>query len=1047
MTRIALALFGFALALHGMAGPHPLSGAGKDAPRQPHRLSISLSGEWRFATDPGETGLAQHWEGDRFDDSGWQSLRSGTSWQEQGVDHYGWGWYRQQVFIPKEYEGTPVVLYLPPIPTDDDAWWNGVHIGGISGEYKYRNQISRVYTVPSSAIRYGEKNTIALRIWGGNLTFIGNRSGLTKGPLKVEADPYIVRMREPGGKAVPFGLFDLSEAQRGKPFEILFPFPAEVARDAGARLAYRLTDFPGGEILSGTAAFTPGEGGVVQAVVPIDPATAQTLYLRGRFRASLRIKDATGALLDAGTRDLDPLSFANRDLQPLPELPETWEQTPYGKLRLVDEIDASASIAQTPHPYLQGGFSNELAHMTPGSAAEVRVVGVLGKQARESGYGWFAYRIGRGKLKPHTTYLLRIEYPEDKPRFAPVEIQTGQNYMDVGWKNGVGADDVYDNWPLSGGWQWYDVIVPLDDQTVGTGGTGSAPGENGFWVYFLNKLKPNAYYAMYSGGPAVARMRLYEIDPWKNAPAIVHPEGLPRRVLSVDWERQPDHQPADLVRYAKLMGYSAVSPVILKWFFANYSEPLNGYTSIAIDDRDYWVKKEYDPASGENASAPLPGRKSQHVRYLEATRALGIDYIPRFEWGGSQDLPREARAIAASGKEAKPNRFAPWCGNLLHPAMWEDIHKLMDHLIKPYAKDHPQLAGALWRVRCDRLPISYGKADLELFSTETGIPLPGGDPARWAAWAAGEMREKYDDWWHGKRAQFHIRLARLLQSYRPDLTLYYYNWDADKFGLIEPDITGWAFVSQVVKPGPTGGRAAYERERARRKTFTAQDYIEAVRTGHFGNASRGINRADYGLRPELYRSTPGIRLFAPANYLCYADEPEYLNYFQTADGLAVSNVVSYDEVGSRTINPKYEGNMITPGGPAFSMALELLAYFHGDARTLNYTVYTYGRGFAEAHRRFAQAFLALPAIPGTVVEQGDPQVKVRTYPSPNGTYVGVAYRGYEARKLRIRLPAKAGASVRNLVSGERMEAKAADGAVELEIASGPVELHAFLITE
>ena len=125
----------------------------------------------------------------------------------------------------------------------------------------------------------------------------------------------------------------------------------------------------------------------------------------------------------------------------------------------------------------------------------------------------------------------------------------------------------------------------------------------------------------------------------------------------------------------------------------------------------------------------------------------------------------------------------------------------------------------------------------------------------------------------------------------------------------------------MVKPAPDGGRVAYVKERELRKTFTAADYISVLHSGNFGKASGGINRADYGIRPELYKDIKGIQLFAPANYLCYADKPDYLNYFQTADGLAVSNVVSYDEVGSRSINPKYEGNMLTPGGPAFSMAL------------------------------------------------------------------------------------------------------------------------------
>lgn len=1010
-----------------------------------HKFSISINGDWRFSPDPKDQGLAGKWFEGAYDDSKWQVLKSGLDWQQQGVSSSGFGWYRQKIFIPKEFSGVPLNVTFSPIPSDDDAWFNGTRIGGFSGEYKYNNWITRTYTVPPSVIRYGEINSIAIRIWGGDITFIGNKSGLIKGPLVAELDPYRVKMRTPGGEAVAAELFDLSDARQGKPFEIVFPFPAELAKEPGGKLSYRLMDYVGKEIISGKSPLAPGADGLVQAVVSVDRETAQAIYLRGRFRASLLVENASGEPIYSGIRDVDRLSFAKRDSESLPPLPEKNEDTPYGKLRLVDEIDCSTSLFDDPHPYFQSSFEHEQDRMPPGSPVDVKVTEILGKKARETEYGWFAYRIGRGKLKARSTYLLRVEYPEDKPRFAPFEIQTGQNFMDVGWKNGVGADDVYDNWPLSNKWQWYDVIVPLDDNTTGTGGVGTASSENGFWVYFMNKMKPGSYYAMYSGGPAIARMKLYEIDAEKNAPVIQRPKDLPNRVLSFDWERQPDHEPADLVRYARLMGYNAISPVIIKWAEANYSEPLNGYTSINTDDHNFWAKKVYDPSAGKNAEVPMPGKPSIHARYLEATKKYGVDYIPRFEWGGSMDLPKAAWALDVNGQPTKPNRFAQWCGNLLNPMTWDDLKKLMDHLVKPYVKDNPQFTGVLWRIRSNRMPISYGPADIQMFSKETGTPLPAGGEAQWAAWAAGDMKVKYDDWWHQKRAQFHIKLADLLKSYRPDLTLYYYNWDEDKFGLIKTDITAWAFVANVVKPGPEGGRAAYEKERQIRKTFTAEDYIAVMRSGNFGEASKGINRADYGIRPDLYRGTKGIQIFAPANYLCYADKPEYLNYFQTGDGLAVSNVVSYDEIGSRSINPKYEGNMITPAGAPFSMALELLAYFHGDARTLNYTVYTYGRGFADAHRRFAQAFLALPAIPGTVVDQGDKDLKVRTYSTAKGAYVGVAYKGYAPRKFTVKIPAKAGATVKNLVTNETVPSKAAGDGLQFEVASGPVELNAYLV--
>ena len=76
----------------------------------------------------------------------------------------------------------------------------------------------------------------------------------------------------------------------------------------------------------------------------------------------------------------------------------------------------------------------------------------------------------------------------------------------------------------------------------------------------------------------------------------------------------------------------------------------------------------------------------------------------------------------------------------------------------------------------------------------------------------------------------------------------------------------------MVKPGPTGGRAAYEKDRQLRKTFTAADYIDVLHTGNFGEASKGINRADYGMRPGAVQGHQGHPAFAPANYLCYAEQ-------------------------------------------------------------------------------------------------------------------------------------------------------------------------------
>ena len=482
--------------------------------------------------------------------------------------------------------------------------------------------------------------------------------------------------------------------------------------------------------------------------------------------------------------------------------------------------------------------------------------------------------------------------------------------------------------------------------------------------------------------------------------------------------------------------------MIIKWAWANYSDPLNGYDSFGIDAKQYITENDYKV--GTDAGPAVPGAETTHVRFLAATKKYGVQYIPRFEYGGSLDLPLDARGIGKDGRPAKPDRFNTWGADILNPETWTDLQNLMDHLIKPYIKDNPQMTGALWRSREDRMQICYGPLDLQMFAKETG-KLPAGSEAQQRAWASGAGREAYDDWWLEKRAEFHGKLATLLQSYRPDMMLYYYNWDGDKFGLGLVSMTSWAFNKAIAFNKTGDARGVYEKDRADRKKLTGDDYVKIMHSGAFrtwGNT----DRADYAMRPELYKDMKGIQIFAPANALWAANDPTYLNYFQTGEGLAVSNAVMYDEVGARTINPRYEGNCTAPCGAPFSMALELMSYFHGDVRTLSYTTYTYGRGFADAHRRFAQAFLALPAIPATVVDQGDADLKVRTYASANGTYVGVAYKGFTGKKLTIKVPgAKDGATVQNLVTNETVPATVAGGNVQFDVDAGPMELDAFLI--
>jgi len=1014
---------------------------------------IDMGGEWKFATDNYEEGMEKQWFAINYDDSRWQRIEVGKGWNEQGIVHSGFGWYRKKIHIPSEVKGIPMVLSFGEILYDDDVFFNGVRVGGLQGPYKYKNLLKREYAVPASMIRYGEENTLVVRAWGmlGDGTEGGN-FGLAQGPFKACFDPYATLLKRTDKEANECDprMFDISDGQHGMTFNIIHRFNMEERNKHLKAIEYMVSDFYDTPLLSGKVPVSVQKGKPGLAIIAVNEEIARKIYLAGRFKINLKGLDGSGTGLFEKEESIDRLSYTGRDHRPLSDIYKgVVHETPYGNLRLVDEIQCATDISADDHPYMQSGFDSRQHYQSPGSPVDVKVNEVLGKKVRESDYGWFAYRLGRGKLQPRKMYLVRIEYPEDKPRYCPIEIQVGENYMDIGWKNGISPDNPYDNWPLSGKYQWFDAIIPMDEETAGTSGANGASSEHGIWIYFMNK-RNSGYFPLFQGGPAISCIRLYEIDPVEHAPVIRKPEGLPERVLMYDWERQTLMEAEDVVQYGKLMGYNTISPVIMKWVDINYADPLHGYHSYNVDRKGYWDRLKY--VSGKEAKEAVPGRASIHHHFLAATKKYGMKYVPRLEYGGSMDLPLEARAIGPDGKLAKPSRYSDWCGNLLHPLLYDDFKTLLDFLVGKHRDDNPQLAGVLWRIRCDRIPISYGPHDITMFLSETGAQAPAGlSDAQLAEWASsGEVAEKYNDWWHRKRAVFHERIAKLIKSYRPDLKFFYYNWDNDKFSLAMNDFTGWDFLAPAARTGETDPAKAlrmYTDNINQRKKLTSTDYIRMMKSGDLG--IRVCTKTHHGLRPYVYEDIEGVELLAPANSLYMADKPDYLNFFRTKEGVAVSNAIVYDEAMSRYINPKYEGNEIVPAGPAFSMALELLSYFHTDARTLTFTSYTNGRGFADVHRRFAQAYLALPAIDGTVLPGIDPDVCIRTYDTPNGTYIGVASKAYQDKVIQVEVPGKhrnkKQRTVLDLVTGKEIAASKKGNNLVFELQSAPMELNSFLV--
>ena len=154
-----------------------------------HVVRVNLAGDWLFRSDHENRGEKEKWFAADYDDSAWRALEAGKSWQAQGVELYGWGWYRQRINVSEAMKGRALTLTLGSTEADDDVWFNGVRIGGVHGAYKYKDRYLRVYPVPAKLVKYGAENIVATRRWGGDVAFQGRNSGLAKGPFTAEFDP------------------------------------------------------------------------------------------------------------------------------------------------------------------------------------------------------------------------------------------------------------------------------------------------------------------------------------------------------------------------------------------------------------------------------------------------------------------------------------------------------------------------------------------------------------------------------------------------------------------------------------------------------------------------------------------------------------------------------------------------------------------------------------------------------------------------------------------------------------------------------------------
>jgi sialate O-acetylesterase len=145
---------------------------------------VNLSGIWEFKIGDDSLFLKKD-----ITDSISDKLMVPAHWDVQGYQDYdGFGWYKKSFVLPKEFDKKNMILLLGKIDDIDQTYVNGILVGstgkwnftGTPSDYDSNEEYltNRVYSVPQKILKYGETNTIVVRVYDGF-----RNGGIYDGPI------------------------------------------------------------------------------------------------------------------------------------------------------------------------------------------------------------------------------------------------------------------------------------------------------------------------------------------------------------------------------------------------------------------------------------------------------------------------------------------------------------------------------------------------------------------------------------------------------------------------------------------------------------------------------------------------------------------------------------------------------------------------------------------------------------------------------------------------------------------------------------------------
>lgn len=715
---------------------------------------------------------------------------------------------------------------------------------------------------------------------------------------------------------------------------------------------------------------------------------------------------------------------------------------PFGQATLVDEIDVAA--ADPGHMFKQAPADTSKVEQILGKPARV-----LPKTSGESSY--ITFRIGQYKLlKPGSSYVLEVEYPEDAPR-SWIVLNSG-NESSMGFHTGETLGDAYRAkyvnsnvesvaTPLSGKYETWRMFFNLHDHFCDTAfGRGDTERpltpEDGFTVTIAQFSAENI---PASHGAAVSKIRLYEVKPSSDLAATYKlPEGLPQR--HIFWREEM----ADNVISAAKSGTAGLADP-LDWyrFKANQMQFL-GINTYSKDLLEFGAVQHWDTSAhgGHRWAYFDPKTASLWTQIVQIMGERGYSVFPYYEYSGSkgqQGLGPERRAKPLTRDDAFTH--IKWIesanADITDPDTYEDFKKMLDITIVR-EKSKAKFVGAWIRPR-SQIPMSFADATRKRFADEAN---DGTEITRQQLRKDPKLLERYKQWWYEKRRQFLVAMRDYLRENGID--------DATILFTANPGEPGVSFPTWdpilVTDNAETWKKRLAESSDEKDKKTTVLSIDEVVQRSMYRDAlltepktwgDWEVNHAAPPADPADYKQTEGVLMSYAFNRNYTVASPEALEAFRAPTGLALMRHYPLNEnmIFDKQDKPilGYFCADVERAGP-YCMMAEAIAMANGDPTHIGYLRgRVFARGFPKYVRDFNTAFLSLPALPSEVLKgaSADAKVVVRAIKTPkNGTYFAIVNTDMTSKDaIHIKLPA---GKVTDAATGAAVS-RGGDGTVTLSL--------------